>query len=147
MTVETATKPSEFNTSLPADSDDADEGASHIRQIKSVIQATDRARITSKSAAYTFVSGDANEWFYHPASDANARTWTIPANASVAYDTGTTLTFVNLSASAVTIAITSDTMYLVGAGTTGSRTLAQYGCATAVKLSSTVWIITGTNLT
>jgi len=147
VSVESATKPSEFNTSLPGDSDARSEGPSHIRMLKTVAQATDRARINSKSAAYTFVAGDANEWFYHPASDANARTWTIPANASVAYTTGTTLSFVNLSANSITIAITSDTMRLVGAGTTGSRTLAQYGCATAVKIDTTLWIITGTNLT
>ena len=59
--------------------------------------------------------------------------------------------FINLSSSAVTIAITTDTMYLAGAGTTGSRTLATYGIATATKLFGTssggVWIISGSNLT
>jgi hypothetical protein len=47
----------------------------------------------------------------------------------------------------VTIAITTDTMYLAGAGTTGSRTLAAYGMATAVKVTSTSWIISGNGLT
>ncbi|HET9574537.1 MAG TPA: hypothetical protein VFP29_12515, partial [Methyloceanibacter sp.] len=44
------------------------------------------------------------------------------------------------------IAITSDTMRLAGAGTTGSRTLAANGVATALKVTSTEWIISGTAL-
>ena len=51
------------------------------------------------------------------------------------------------SAGVMTIAITTDTMRLAGAGTTGSRTLAANGIATALKLTSTEWIISGTGLT
>jgi hypothetical protein len=32
-------------------------------------------------------------------------------------------------------------------GTTGNRTLGQYGVANALKVASTTWIITGTALT
>lgn len=102
--------------------------------------------INSQSTAYTLVLADAGKTIYHPASDNNARTFTIPANGSVAYAVGTVLTFVNLAAANVTIAITTDTMYLAGAGTTGSRTLAQYGIASAVKVASTTWVISGNNL-
>jgi hypothetical protein len=52
-----------------------------------------------------------------------------------------------MTAQVVTIAITSDTMYLVPTGTTGSRSLARYGSATALKISSTEWIISGSGLT
>jgi hypothetical protein len=52
-----------------------------------------------------------------------------------------------MTAEVVTIAITSDTMYLGGSGATGSRSLAQYGIANAMKLTSTTWIITGYGLT
>jgi hypothetical protein len=38
-------------------------------------------------------------------------------------------------------------MYLAGPGTTGSRTLAEYGIASAVKLASTDWLISGNGLT
>ena len=89
---------------------------------------------------------DAGKTILHPISDNNARTFTIPANSSVAYPVGTVITFVNLI-NTVTIAITSDTMYLAGDGTTGSRTLAAYGVATAVKLTSTSWLISGNGLT
>lgn len=102
--------------------------------------------INSQSAAYTLVLGDSGKAILHPIGDNNARTFTIPANASVAYPVGTTITFINLI-NTVTIAITTDTMYLAGAGTTGNRTLAAYGMATAVKLTSTSWLISGNGLT
>ena len=101
----------------------------------------------SQSAAYTLVLADAGKHIFHPAADTTARTYTIPANASVAYPIGTAVTFINMTSQVVTIAITSDTMYLSDAGTTGSRSLAQYGSATAVKTTTTNWIISGSGLT
>jgi hypothetical protein len=103
--------------------------------------------VNSQSADYTLVLADSGKTIFHPAADNNARTFTIPANSSVAYPVGTVLTFVNLAAADVTIAITTDTMYLAGDGTTGSRTLAEYGIASAVKLASTDWLISGNGLT
>ena len=107
--------------------------------------------VNSQSTAYTLVLADAGKVIFHPASDNNARTFTIPAASSVAYPIGTAITFINLAATSSTIAITSDTMYLSSAGTTGSRTLAQYGSATAIKVSglssSGVWVISGSGLT
>lgn len=102
----------------------------------------------SQSAAYTTVMGDTGKHILHPSADTTARTFTIAANASVAYPIGTAITFVNQdSAGVLTIAINTDTMRLAGAGTTGSRTLAANGVATAIKITSTEWIISGTNLT
>jgi hypothetical protein len=102
----------------------------------------------SKSTAYTLVLADSGKHILHPSADTTARTMTIPANSSVAYPIGTALTFVNqASAGVMTIAITTDTMRLAGAGTTGSRTLAANGIATALKVTSTEWIISGTGLT
>ena len=101
----------------------------------------------SQSAAYTLVLADAGKHIFHPSGDANARTFTIPANSSVAYPIGTAITFINMTSQVVTIAITSDTMYLSSAGTTGSRSLAQYGSATAIKMTSTTWLISGSGLT
>lgn len=100
--------------------------------------------ITSQSVAYTLVLADANTGILHPSADTTARTWTIPANSSVAFPIGTAITFINQNAAGVlTIAITTDTMRLAGAGTTGSRTLAANGTATALKLTSTEWLIIG----
>ena len=52
------------------------------------------APVNSQSAAYTAVLADAGKVILHPSTDANARTFTIPANASVAYAVGTVLTFI-----------------------------------------------------
>jgi hypothetical protein len=101
----------------------------------------------SQSAAYTAVLADSGKVIFHPSTDANARTFTIPANGSVAYPIGTAITFINMTSQVVTIAITTDTMYLSSAGTTGSRSLAQYGSATAIKMTSTTWLISGSGLT
>jgi hypothetical protein len=103
--------------------------------------------INSQSAAYTTVLADSGKVIFHPSTDANARTFTIDSNANVAYPVGTALTFINMTSQVVTIAITSDTMYLSSAGTTGSRSLAQYGSATAIKMTSTTWLISGSGLT
>jgi hypothetical protein len=103
--------------------------------------------ISSKSAAYTTVLADSGKVIFHPSTDANARTFTIDSNANVAYPVGTALTFINMTSQVVTIAITTDTMYLSSAGTTGSRSLAQYGSATAIKMTSTTWLISGSGLT
>jgi hypothetical protein len=101
----------------------------------------------SQSTAYTTVMADAGKEIFHPVGDNNARTFTIDSNANVAYPIGTAITFTNMAAANVTIAITSDTLMLVGTGATGSRTLAQYGRATALKQTSTQWMISGINLT
>lgn len=100
----------------------------------------------SQSTAYTLVLSDAGKHILHPTADNNARTFTIPANSSVAYPIGTTVTFIN-QINTVTISITTDTLTLAGTGTTGSRTLAANGIATAVKVGSTSWVINGTGLT
>ena len=95
------------------------------------------------TGAYTIVAADAGEHIYSTAT----RTVTIPANASVAFPVGTAITFIAATGTTVTIAITTDTLLLAGAGTTGSRTLAPFGMATAIKITSTSWIISGNGLT
>jgi hypothetical protein len=101
----------------------------------------------SQSADYTLVLADSGKHIFHPVGDNNARTFTIPANSSVAYPIGTALTFINMAVADVTIAITTDTLTLSDAGTTGSRTLATNGSATCIKITSTEWLISGSGLT
>jgi hypothetical protein len=111
-------------------------------------QLSSLVRQNSQSTAYTTVLTDGGKHLLHPAADTTARTFTIDSNANVAYPIGTALTFVNQHGGGIiTIAITADTMRLAGAGTTGSRTLAADGFATALKITSTEWIISGTGLT
>ena len=101
----------------------------------------------SQSAAYTTVLADAGKCVFHPASDANARTFTIAANSSVAYPIGTVIQFINMTSQVVTIAINTDTLTWAQGGGSGSRTLAQWGVANVVKIASTQWLLTGTNVT
>lgn len=112
-----------------------------------VVASAALVRQNSCSAAYTLALTDAGKHIYHPSSDTTGRTFTIPANSSVAYDLGTALTFVNdIGAGSVTLAIDSDTLVWFPSGGTGSRTLAAGGVATALKVETTRWIITGTGL-
>lgn len=101
----------------------------------------------SQSANYTTVAADSGKHLLHPSSDANPRTYTIDSNLNVPYPVGTAITFVNKTSQVLTIAINSDTLTLAGTTTTGSRTLGQNGVATAVKIDTTEWIISGTGLT
>jgi hypothetical protein len=97
------------------------------------------------STTATLTIADAGEHIYVTTT---GQTITIPAAASVAYPIGTTLTFIaGPSATTVTIAITSDTLRLAGGTSTGTRTLAANGMATAVKVAATTWYINGTGLT
>jgi autotransporter-associated beta strand protein len=75
------------------------------------------------------------------------RTLTIDSNANLALPIGFTFSVTAATGATVTIAITTDTMYLSPAGTTGSRTLAAFGIATAIKITSTTWMISGNGLT
>ena len=101
--------------------------------------------VSAVTTTGTLTLADAGKHVY---VNTTTQTITIPANSTVAYPIGTTIAFIaGPSATTVTIAIATDTMYLAGTGTTGSRTLAAFGMASAVKIASTSWIINGTGLT
>ena len=72
--------------------------------------------------------------------------WVIPANASVAFPIGAAVVLFNNSGSSQTVSITTDTLRLAGTATTGTRTVAQYGLVTCVKVASTTWVISGSGL-
>jgi hypothetical protein len=76
-----------------------------------------------------------------------SKTVTIPANSAVAFPIGTVIIIVNLNSTALSIAITTDTLTLANSTTTGTRTLAQNGLATCVKITATSWLISGAGLT
>jgi hypothetical protein len=100
----------------------------------------------SQAVNYGLVLADRAKQILH--SSSSAHTFTIPANASISFAIGDVLHFVNPSGGGVlTIAITTDTLTLVPAGSTGSRTLTAPGVATAEKINSTSWLIYGSNLT
>jgi hypothetical protein len=98
--------------------------------------------INGQNAGYTCVLSDSGKAILMQ----TAGTFTIPANSPVPYQVGTAITFINGTTSS-SIAITSDTMTLAGSSTVGTRSLVANGMATAIKLTSTTWIISGTGLT
>lgn len=107
----------------------------------------------AQSTNYTLVIGDSAKDIYMAANQA-ATTYTIPSAANVAFPIGTVISFTNMSANALSIAISSfpaDVLYLSSSGATGTRTLAQYGTATMKKVSGLsangIWLISGTGLT
>jgi len=94
-----------------------------------------------KTANYTATSADAGK---HILCYGPSLTVTIPSNSSVPYPIGTFLTFIN--ANGLSIAINTDTLTLANSTTTGTRTLALNGIATAIKISATAWLISGAGL-
>jgi hypothetical protein len=100
----------------------------------------------SQSANYTTVLADSGKTIFHPITDVNTRTYAIDSNVNVPYPIGTAISFINMSSQLVTITVISDTMYLAGTGSTGSRSLAQYGMASAIKMTSNTWLISGNGL-
>jgi len=74
-------------------------------------------------------------------NNASAVTVTIPANSSVAFPIGTKLNFMQLGAGQVTIAITTDTLNIPSALT--ANLTEQYATATALKVTSTSWVLFG----
>ena len=97
--------------------------------------------INTQASTYTLVIGDAGKTIYAGGN------LTIPANGGVAFPIGT---IINIIASAgITVAITTDTLQWGGqaSSTTGTRTIAQYGMATLVKVASTTWYISGAGVT
>lgn len=97
-----------------------------------------------QGGAYTLVLGDANKQIRMTGA---GLTLTIPANASVAFPIGATISINNGNAAALPIAITTDTLVISGTTTTGTRSLAVNGLCTIVKTTATQWNISGPGLT
>jgi hypothetical protein len=91
---------------------------------------------------YTIGYGDQGK---HMFATANI-TFTIPDNASLSLPIGTSISFISNASCTANIAITGDVMYLSNVGSTGTRTLTQFGQATALKVANTIWFISGVGL-
>ena len=100
----------------------------------------------SQSGNYTTLASDAGKHLLHPSGAGSGDTFTIDSNTNVTFEIGTAITFINLDSNSLSIAITSDTMTWASGGGSGTRALAQYGIATAVKVGTTQWLISGTGL-
>ena len=75
-------------------------------------------------------------------------TVTIPSNASVAFEVGSTIVLINDGSGNTTLNITTDTLewFQGGTSSTGSRTIATKSIVTIVKISSTRWALSGAGI-
>ena len=94
-----------------------------------------------QSTNYILVAGDQGKQIYVTSTS----TLTVPANSAVAFPIGTAISVISGPNVTTTISC-SDTLYLGGLGTTGTRTLASFGMSTLVKVSTNAWYISGTGL-
>ena len=95
-----------------------------------------------QSAAYTLVIGDAGKQIFHPVSDTTSRTFTIPANSSVAFPIGTVILFTNENgAGPLRVAITTDTL-VNGNGLTGTINVPSNNTLECIKVTATKWMAT-----
>jgi hypothetical protein len=92
----------------------------------------------SQTAAYTLALSDMGKHISITTGGV-----VIPANASITFPIGSTIVIFNNSAASQNISITTDTLRLAGTATTGTRVLAQFGVATCIKVTATVWVVTG----
>lgn len=95
-----------------------------------------------KTTSYTLALVDSGHHVYLTGSTA-AQSITIPANASIAFPIGTTISIVNGATVSWTVPITTDTLTLAGGTTSGTRTLAVGAVATLIKVDTTKWYISG----
>jgi hypothetical protein len=93
----------------------------------------------SQSTNYTLTISDQGKNIYVTANS----TITIPANSSVSFPIGATISILTNANVTANVAITTDTLYLGGIGTTGTRTISSYGMATIIKVTATSWYISG----
>lgn len=93
---------------------------------------------------YTLALSDAGGHYYHVSG--TPHTLTIPANGSIAFPIGTVIGIVNEDgAGDISLVITSDTLRWTDQ--TGTRTIAANGSATLLKVTSSVWRLTGDGIT
>ena len=118
--------------------------AKTLTDVETAVGALETPTTTSQSGStYTGVLGDANTVVLM--TNATSSTFTIPANASVAYPVGTTITVIQASgAGQVTVAITTDTLNYYSPSAAGTcQTAAAKAAVTLVKTAATTWYAFG----
>jgi len=95
--------------------------------------------VTGQTASYTAVLADANG--YVRMNVAGANTFTVPANASVAFPTGTRLYVEQRGAGTTTI--TPDTGVTILSRGSVFDTGGQYAVAVLVKVDTDIWVLSG----
>jgi len=107
------------------------------------VQTKNSTTVNSKTAAYEIVLADEGETIRFASGTGD---FTIPANSATAFPTGTMVGVVNDRGSSLNIVITTDTLEWVKDNTSGTRALADGGMAILLKVTSTLWKISGSAL-
>ena len=93
----------------------------------------------------TLALTDAGKHYY--STTAGNLTITIPANNSVAFNTGAAITIVVQAAGNVLVnAAAGVTLYMASNSTAGNRVVGSYGMATLLKVAANTWFINGTGV-
>lgn len=103
--------------------------------------------LTTQATGYTYALADSGKGARKDTT--SAHTYTIPPNSTVAFPVGTILTAVNNAASG-NISLSAGagvTFRLAGTTTTGTRTVAPRGYATAFQVAANVWLVSGPGVT
>lgn len=100
--------------------------------------------VSTKTTSYTTVLADAESVIMLDNPVASTTTFTI--DNTVAYPTGTTLTFVNNSTQTLLVTCPGGNLIKAQSGLGGTSTLPQWAMATAIKLKANYWFINGAGL-
>ena len=102
------------------------------------------ATTSFSSNAYTLVIGDANT-AQQASNGATAATVTVPANSSVAFTTGTVITFTQTGTGKIQIAaaggVTINSAVTFVSGTTGCRV--EFSVIALLKTATNTWTLSG----
>jgi hypothetical protein len=91
---------------------------------------------TQTGTSYTLVLTDAGKQV--TLSNASAVTLTVPANASVAFDIGVKITFINLGAGVVTLTPAGGVTL---SSSTGDLNIPQNGVGMLIKTATNTWVV------
>lgn len=99
---------------------------------------------TQSGTTYTVASTDAYQVLI-VASNASAKTFDIPTDATYNFPVGTAITFLNTGAGDLTIdAVTPGTTTITSAGASAAAPVVeQYKAATAIKTAANAWTVVG----
>jgi hypothetical protein len=97
----------------------------------------------AQTGNYTAVLTDSGKDIYHALGAGAGDTYTIPANASVAYPVGTIISFSNDAVDNLSLVITSDVINYMNVGPVTTVTIPQFNKVVAEKKTSTTWLLSG----
>lgn len=99
---------------------------------------------SQSGTTYTFASTDQYQVLVI-GTNASAKTFSIPTDATYAFPNGTAITVLNTGAADLTInAVTSGTTTVTSAGATSAQPkVGQYKAATAIKTGTNAWTVIG----